>query len=314
MNSLWLWRLLLNALPFGLWMLSLSSVRSAESPAASGRDTAGAWSFTVRGVVQEVRRDEKILVIRHEEVTNYMPAMTMPFRVKEPGDMAGLERGDEISFQLLVTETNSWVDKITKTGKANLPEIKQPAAASLTTKAASHPLLDYKFTNELGQAVSLHDFRGNALAITFFYTRCPIPEYCPRLSKNFQSAAQKLSARPDAPTNWHFLSISFDSAFDTPEVLKAYGAAYQANPEHWSFLTGPPDKIGELARQSGLTYQSTNGTIDHDFRTLIVDANGHLQMVFPTSGDLSDAIVSEIIKAVAVADHSASANSPGVSH
>ena len=289
-------------------MLNLSGVRSAELPPASNQDAGSVLCFATRGVVQEVRLAEQTLVIRHETITNYMPAMTMPFRVQAPVDLVGVERGDEISFQLLVTETNSWVQHIAKIGKVVLPDIKTPAASPQAIKATArphHPLLDYKFTNELGQAVSLNDFRGTALAITFFYARCPIPEYCPRLSKNFQAATQKLIARPDAPTNWHFLSISFDSMFDTPEVLKAYGASYQADPAHWSFLTGPPDKIGELARQSGLTYESTNGIFNHDFRTLIVDAAGHLQMVFPTGGDLSDAIVGEILKAASVTNTSA---------
>jgi protein SCO1/2 len=308
MNSQWLWRLFTSALPFSLWILSLSGVRSAELPPASNQDAGSVLCFATRGVVQEVRPAEQTLVIRHETITNYMPAMTMPFRVRTSAEMAGLKRGDEIAFQLFVTETNSWVQHIVKTGKVALPEIKTPATPPREMNATArshHPLLDYKFTNELGQAVSLNDFRGTALAITFFYTRCPIPEYCPRLSKNFQAATQKLIARPDAPTNWHFLSISFDSTFDTPEMLKVYGASYQADPAHWSFLTGPAEQIGELARQSGLTYESTNGIFNHDFRTLIVDAAGHLQTVFPTGGDLSDAIVEEILKAASVTNASA---------
>jgi protein SCO1/2 len=219
----------------------------------------------------------------------------MPFKVKDPGELAGLRKGDEISFRLQVTDVESWVDHIAKTGTGSPP----PAPTHPPAVSAGHPLLDYKFTNELGQAVSLNDFRGQALAITFFYTRCPLPDYCPRLSKNFQEVQQKLESRPDAPANWHLISVSFDTEFDTPATLKAYGNSYQYDPKHWSFLTGPPDKIGELARQAGVTYQYDAGTFNHDFRTLIIDAAGHLQMVFPTSGDLSDQIVEEIIKAAA---------------
>jgi protein SCO1/2 len=195
------------------------------------------------------------------------------------------------------------VDRISKIGTVSLPPDEKPAdvqPAEMQTARPGHPLLDYKFTNELGQAVSLNDFRGQALAITFFYTRCPLPDYCPRLSKNFQAASQKLGSLPGAPVNWHFLSISFDTEFDTPNMLKAYGNSYQYDPKHWSFLTGPPDKIGELARQSGASYEFDAGTFNHNFRTLIVDASGHLQMVFPTGGDLSDQIVAEILKAAAV--------------
>ena len=104
----------------------------------------------------------------------------------------------------------------------------------------------------------------------------------------------------NAPANWHFLSVSFDPAFDSPAMLKAYAQSYQYDPQHWSFLTGPADKIAELARRAGVTYELDDGVFNHDFRTLIVDARGQLQMVFPTSGDLSDQIVAELLKAAAV--------------
>jgi protein SCO1 len=163
------------------------------------------------------------------------------------------------------------------------------------------PLLDYKFTNELGQAVSISDFHGQALAITFFFTRCPMPEFCPRLSKNFQEASRKLSASDAGFTNWHFLSITFDPVVDTPAVLQAYAERYEYDPRHWSFLTGPEDKIREFARLSGVKADPDNGLINHNFRTLIIDATNHLQMVFPMGGDLSEAIVTEMRKAGAVA-------------
>jgi protein SCO1/2 len=290
--------LFVSILPFSLLLLTVSGVKSAGSLSLSNREATNARSFTAKGTVMELKPDGRTVVIQHEAISNYMAAMTMPFKVKTPEELAGLHRGDEVSFQLHVTEVESWVDGITKIGAVSLPPIQTPAHSP--TNQPHHPLLDYKFTNELGQAGSLNDFRGQALAITFFYTRCPIPEYCPRLSKNFQEAQQKLESLPGAPANWHLLSVSFDPEFDSPQLLKAYGNSYQYDPKHWSFLTGPADKIGELARQSGVSYESDAGTINHNFRTLIIDANGHLQMIFPTSGDLSDQIVAEIIKAAAV--------------
>jgi len=288
----------ISALSSGLLLLIVSGVKSAGSLPSSSGEATNLRSFTAKGTVTELKPDGRTVVIQHEAISNYMSAMTMPFKAKVPEELAGLHRGDEISFQLQVTESESWVDGITKIGTVSLPPIQTPAKA--TTGRSNHPLLDYKFTNELGQAVSLNDFRGQALGITFFYTRCPIPDYCPRLSKNFQEAQQKLESLPGAPANWHLLSISFDPEFDSPQLLNAYGNSYQYDPKHWSFLTGPADKIGELARQSGVSYESDAGTINHNFRTLIIDANGHLQMIFPTSGDLSDQIVTEILKAAAV--------------
>jgi protein SCO1/2 len=290
--------LFVSALSFGLLTLILSGAKSAGSFPPSGGGATNVRMFPAKGVVKELNPDNKTVVISHEAISNYMAAMTMPFKVKDPKELAGLHRGDEISFRLQVTETESWVEHIAKIGTVSLPPIQTPTNPPVVRP--NHPLLDYKFTNELDQAVSLNDFRGQALAITFFYTRCPLPDYCPRLSKNFQAASQKLGSLPGAPANWHFLSISFDTEFDTPNMLKAYGNSYQYDPKHWSFLTGPPDKIGELARQSGASYELDAGTFNHNFRTLIVDASGHLQMVFPTGGDLSDEIVAEIIKAAAV--------------
>lgn len=257
-------------------------------------------TFSARGVVLEVKTNDAQVVIRHDAILGYMDAMTMPFMVKDPAQLTGLKHGDQVTFQLHVTSDESWVEHFQKIGVVSLPENKTGAQpASTSAPRPDRPLLNYKFTNELGQAVSFNDFRGQALAITFFYTRCPLPDYCPRLSKNFQEASQKLEAMANAPTNWHFISVSFDPQSDTPQILKSYGLSYGYDPAHWSFFTGPQDKIAELARGSGVKYETAAGTINHNFRTLIIDPDGRLQMMFPVSGDLSDQIVSEILKATA---------------
>jgi len=294
-------RLLCIALPFGLWWLTLSGAKSAGSP-LPGEEMANPRMFMARGVIKALNPENETVVISHEAISNYMAAMTMPFKIRNADELAGLRRGDEVTFRLHVSDTESWVDHLAKIGTVPLPPEQKPAGPlrpGNSLVASRNPLLDYKFTNELSQAISLSDFHGQALAITFFYTRCPLPDYCPRLSKNFEEVEQKLESQPGTPTNWHLLSISFDTEFDTPAMLKAYGDSYQYDPRHWSFLTGPADKIGALARESGVNYQADNGTFTHNFRTLIIDARGRLQMVFPMTGDFSDQIVTEIIKAAA---------------
>ena len=284
-----------NAWQCGLWLVLLSSVPFANATPPPTMAAEHLHRYQASGVVQAINRDLRQIVIHHEAIADYMGAMTMPFQVKNLNELAHLERGDAITFQLHVTATESWVEQLTKTGTVSLPPANPPAAPP-----APHPLRDYHFTNELGQAVSLNDFRGQAVAITFFYTRCPLPDYCPRLSKNFQEASQELAATTNAPANWHFISITFDPANDTPEMLKAYGQSYRYDPNHWSFLTGPPDKIAQLARECGVEYTPNDGAINHNFRTLIVDAAGHLQMVYPITGDLSGSIVEQMLKAAAV--------------
>jgi protein SCO1/2 len=255
--------------------------------------------FEVKGIVKELRPTEQSIVVTHEAVSNYMPAMTMPFNVASPGELNNLKAGDRISFRLRVTGSESSIDYISKLPGSDLL-VAPTSTNSAALPAPQYSLRDYKFTNELGQAVSFNDFKGQALALTFFFTRCPIPEFCPRLSKNFAEACQKMKAVPNAPTNWHLLSITFDPDFDSPAVLKSYGHLYNYDPAHWSFLTGAKDKIQELAKGADVQYQPDGAAINHNFRTLIIDAAGKLQMVFPTSGDLSDAIVAELLKAAGV--------------
>jgi len=298
---MWLHGLIVRA-GFSVWLFTTCVGTAADPLTSPELSKSNEKSFAARGVVKQLGPGVRTVLVSHEAITNYMDGMTMPFKVKESQELNGLAVGDLISFQLHVTETESWIGQIAKIGTVQLDEASQPASLGVEgpPAAASHPLLAFKFTNELGQAVSLGEFRGQALALTFFFTRCPVPDFCPRLSKNFQEASTKLSSLASGPTNWHFLSVSFDTEVDSPRVLKAYGEMYHYDPAHWSFLTGPAEKVGELARASDVTFERDGGSFNHNFRTLIIDPMGHLQTVFPTGGDLSDAIVDEILKAVAV--------------
>jgi protein SCO1 len=302
--------LLIIAIAAGLYF----GCQAKEQPGAQpNREGTGIQTFTVKGVVREVKADERTVVVAHEAIAGYMDAMTMPFKVKEANELTGLQSGDVISFRLRVTDTESWIEQVSKTGRASRRMEEPPLQHAVTARSEQprHPLLDYPFTNELVQAVSLRSFQGQALGITFFFTRCPIPNYCPRLSKNFEEASRMLLAQTNGLTNWHFLSVSLDPQFDSPAVLKAYGERYDYDPKHWSFLGGPPDKIAELARLSDVQFERQGSFISHNFRTLIIDARGHLQTVIPIGGDLSHEIVAEILKAAAITNRPAQATIDG---
>jgi protein SCO1/2 len=275
----------------------LLSVSPGAAPAQSTPAVTNVRTFDVSGTVRRIEADGRTLVVAHDAVSNYMAAMTMPFKARDAAELKGLHPGDAIRFHLLVTEDDSWIEHITRMGRNSPATIDIQPPTPVETRP--HPLLSCPFTNELGRTVTLADFKGQALAITFFFTRCPIPNYCPRLSKNFEEASEKLRQTPNAPTNWHMLSISFDTAFDTPAVLKLYAEQYHYDSSHWSFLTGPQDKITELANQSNVSFERDGGFFNHNFRTLIIDAKGHLQMSFPIGGNLSEAIAGELIKACA---------------
>jgi protein SCO1/2 len=258
--------------------------------------------FGVKGVVREIKPDGHTLVVKHEEITNYMAAMTMPFRARDTNELAGLTPGDEIAFRLSVTEDESWIDRVKRTGRS-IP-IEATSAAVVTnapTEFRLSSIPDFALTNEFGRPVSLHGFRGRALAMTFFFTRCPIPEYCPRLAKNFQGAIERLKALPDGPTNFHFLSISFDPV-DTPVLLRSYGRQYRYDSNHWSFVTGNNGQILELARGFGVGVTKEGSVYNHNFSTIIFDATGRLQNMWPIGGDMTDQLVAEINKAARTRD------------
>ncbi len=257
--------------------------------------------FQAHGVIEDVQPQNRVVVIHHAAISNYMDSMTMPFKVRDANELSGLHPGSIVHFELHVSADSSWVAHLVVVGQA-------PIAAASNNNGTDTPptgpaddpryaLLHCRFTNELDQPVTLADFHGQALAITFFYTRCPLPDYCPRLSKNFQTASAILTHMSSAPTNWHFLSVTFNPSFDSPSVLHSYAQAYGYDPAHWSFLTGTTSDISELAERCGMKMKNQDGVIVHNFRTLIIDASGRLQMIFPTGGNLSDQIVRQIIQA-----------------
>ena len=159
------------------------------------------------------------------------------------------------------------------------------------------PLPDYPFTNTLGQAIHLGQFKGKALALTFIYTRCPFPNFCPRMSANFGDACKKLAALPEAPKNWHLLSISFDPEFDTPEMLKGYARRYNSDTNHWSFASGALIDIDAITEQFGLIFPREGVGFNHNLRTVVVDAQGKVQKVFTGNEWTVDDFVAEMIKA-----------------
>jgi protein SCO1 len=284
--------------------LALVSCKDANSPATSQRPTASTnqQTFQVKGVIQELKPGGKSVVIKHEEVPNYMPGMTMPFDVKDAKELAGLQKGDAVSFRMIVTDTDGWIDHITKLATpAPAEPVSRPmirVMRDVPPLNVGDPLPEYHFTNELGKTVSTSQFKGQAIAFTFFFTRCPFPTFCPFLANSFGEAQKKLLATPNAPTNWRLLSISFDTDADSPETLKTYATGYKYNPEHWSFLTGDLTDITALGDQVGEFFgRDDTGSISHNLRTVVIDAQGRVQKVLVGNEWTSDELVAEIIKA-----------------
>ncbi len=268
-------------------------------PASTNRQV-----FDVRGVVIAIKPREKSVEIKHEAVPGYMPAMTMPFDVKDTNELSGLEPGEPVTFRLLVTDTEGWIEHIRKLGPA--PTNSPPTTGPFRLVREVEPLLvgdglpEYQLTNQFSQVVRTSQFKGQALAITFLFTRCPYPNFCPRMANNFEEVQQKLLTLPGGPTNWHLLTVSFDPEFDLPEVLKAYAQFHHYDPAHWTFATGALIDVTALGEQFGLRFwHDENGSISHNLRTAVIDSSGRLQRLFNGNEWSGAELVAEMVKAAA---------------
>ena len=249
--------------------------------------------FTVRGVVREARPAKSQLVVKHEEIPGYMDAMTMPFQVRDPKILETVKPGDAITFQLHVTDKDHWIDglKIVAAGAGD-KEAPRPKATDIAPFKPGDPLPALTFTDERGQPLKLEEYRGKALAITFIYTRCPLPNFCPLLSEKFRTVQETLLADPAAPKNWQLLSVTIDPEHDTAEVLQRYAKTQRADAAHWKFATGELRDITVLGLRSGLEFWEGGSEITHNLRTVVFDAQGRMRKVFSentwTAKELAD--------------------------
>lgn len=250
-----------------------------------------ARDYTVRGVVREARPAKSQLVVKHEEIPGYMDAMTMPFTVRDPKILESVKPGDAITFQLHVTDQDHWIDglKIVGVGEKEAP---RPKAMDIAPFKPGDPLPALTFTDEHAKPLRLEDYRGKALALTFIYTRCPLPNFCPLLSQKFRTVQETLLADPAAPKNWQLLSVSIDPEHDTTEVLQRYAKTQRADAAHWRFATGELRDITVLGLRSGLEFWEGGSEITHNLRTVVFDAQGRMRKVFSentwTPADLAD--------------------------
>jgi len=256
-------------------------------------------SFQTRGLVREVMADARTAVIRHEDIPGYMPPMTMELNVRNPDEVRALKAGDTIEFRLNVNGQTHWIDAVRKVvGATNAVAVEKP-----TNSVPSYlePLLevgamfpDVPLLDEDGRTFRLSDHRGKAVALTYVFARCPLPDFCPRMSQQFASARRNLKAGTGA-TNWQLISISFDAANDTPAVLKRYAGNYRGgDADRWLFSAAEPKEVGLMAGKIGLTVVAETGSFSHNLRTVVLDTRGRLHKRFDgnlwTGAELATAI------------------------
>lgn len=242
--------------------------------------------YPLRGAVVLIDTSAMTVMVAHQAIADYMGAMTMSFRVKDPREFGTLEVGDSIAATLVVSQSESYLEGIHSSGTTGVTMEPSGHSPGFPPIGPGETIVDVPLINQDGALIHMSDFRGRVLALTFIYTRCPLPDFCIRMSENFSEIQKMLEGDRAIAGKWHLLSISFDARFDRPEILARYGALYGAHRAMWELATDPDTSgasLRALAQGLGLGYQSDEGLYAHNLRTALIDADGRLVSV--TSGN-----------------------------
>lgn len=257
--------------------------------------------YPLKGKVVSVDKSAKKAKIDHEAIEGYMPAMEMEFPIHENWVWDELRPGSDIRAELVVDNTAKepyWLEKIGIIAHAG-PDQAQPPINDKFAQIGN-PVPDFVLTNQDGKRISIKDFSGKALAITFIYARCPLPDYCIRMSTNFSDVANILNKEAD-PQKYALLSISFDPENDTPEKLKSYGLGYlgkgSTNLGIWQLAVGKDAEVRKIADFFGLRYETDandKAQINHSLRTAVIGPDGKVVKIFAGNEWSASELLSEL--------------------
>jgi protein SCO1/2 len=243
--------------------------------------------YDLKGKVITVDKEKRELTIAHEDIKDYMSGMTMAFSVKDDWVYEIAAPGNQITATLVVDGTQSWLEDVVIT-EDSTPVSGAPVVEGADPKVGDE-VPDYRLINQDGKTIRLQDYKGKALLLTFIYTRCQDPNQCTLMSSNFAAIDQELQKQPDLYGKTHLLSISFDPAYDTPKVLRSYGAAHTGKYSdetfaHWEFASGSADEVKGIAKFFGLRYyqDTSSGTeqVIHSLRTALIGPDGKIVKVY----------------------------------
>ena len=233
--------------------------------------------YRVHGTVVAIAANKLSARISHDAIPGYMPAMTMDFSFGDQSDAGDLQAGDVVEFDLRVQVEDAWVAHFVRTGRAAI-SFSAPLSTSQEIKTGEL-IPEALFEIDDNTAVRISDWRGKAVALTFFYGRCPLPTYCPLLHRNFQRA-QPLAAALLPQDSYLFCSMSFDPAHDDERALASLAQTYAPQNSHWIFGRAKLSDISNLAAAIGLEVRPKADGFDHNLRTVVIDPQGKLYKVF----------------------------------
>ena len=289
-----------------LFVISALLFTACGGNSETASTSANAKRYDLRGKVVSVDRIQKRAKIDHEEIPGFMGAMTMDFPVREDWVWNDLVPGAEIRAELVVDSSAKdpyWLEKIAIVGA---PVPGQEPIAEKTPEQIGKTVPDISLTNQDGKKFTFEDYRGKALAVTFIYRECPLPEFCIKMSKQFSDMAKQIAADREAKDKIRLLSISFDPERDTPEKLKQYGLGYLGNEADadftvWQLAVGTDKEVRAVADFFGLQYEkdaNDQTQFNHSLVTAVISPEGKVAKIFSGGRWTPEQVLSEL-KAVA---------------
>jgi protein SCO1 len=239
--------------------------------------------YPLTGEVVAIKPDKSEIQVKHDEVKGFMEPMTMWFAIRDTTLVEGLARGDLISATLVLTAEDHYLTGIRKTGSRPPGEASAPPKEPAEFLPIGAAVPDISFTDEAGKARPLSSYKGTYALLTFIYTRCPLPDYCPRMNAHFAAVQRGLKADPRLAANVRLLSVSFDPEFDTPARLAAKAREMGADPGLWHFVTAPRADVEAFGATLGLSVvrEGADGSsITHNLRTALLDRDGRLARTY----------------------------------
>jgi protein SCO1/2 len=264
-------------------------------------------TYPVQGQVIALTPERVEATLKHGEIKGLMPAMTMPYKFKEKAELAAVKPGDVIDATLVIVENDAYLTNVKRIGEAPLD---MPPAEAAAVASSGFQLLkpgeavpDSAFVDQDGKKRTFRAFRGSTVVLTFIYTKCPLPTFCPLMDRHFVTLQEHLQDDP-ALKNIHLVTVSFDPTTDTPPVLKKHARELKADLTRWTFLTGNRDDIDQFAARFGVSVsRALNDARDitHNLRTAIISPEGTLVKVYTGNEWTPDEILADL-KPVANAD------------